>query len=276
MIKSFDSKVFGGKLNVEIYHSANQVVEDINNRSITDSSFDRNHYSSRSFVGATRDEAMTMLREGYQPTVDALKSKMKFSARGVSKRTQFYNDVAGFAPVVPNAILGLPQSMVNSKTKPIKTKVIDVYYEMTASCSTSSEDIIKAGKKMLSAIVELEAQGYRFNLYVIQDYYRDGEGCDMLCVRVKTASQPFDLKRMSFPMSHTAFFRGIGFDWYARFPIGKYRSGYGKSISYEKSQEVIQEEIKKLFGKSAVYFAATQLMKDDTSEDYIKGVLVNE
>lgn len=276
MIKSFDSKVFGGKLNVEIYHSANQVVEDIESRSITDSSFDRNHYSSRSFVGATRDEAMTMLREGYQPTVDALKSKMKFSARGVSKHTQFYNDVAGFAPVVPNAILGLPQSMVNSKTKPIKTKVIDIYYEMTASCSTSSEDIIKAGKKMLSAIVELEAQGYRFNLYVIQDYYRNGEGCDMLCVRVKTASQPFDLKRMSFPMSHTAFFRGIGFDWYARFPLGKYRSGYGKSISCEKSQEVVQEEIKRLFGKSAVYFAATQLMKDDTSEDYIKGVLVNE
>ena len=274
MIKTVESKLFGGKLNIELYTSANQIVDDLQVRVRTDSRFKSDVYGNPSWVGANREQTYKMLREGYQPVVDKMKSSVKFTAGGIKKRTQFFNSVEGFAPIVPNAIISLPNSMVTSRTKPIKTKVLDVYYEMTCSSGVESRDLIAAGTKLLSAIMEMEAQGYRFNLYVVQDYYAPGEGCDMLCLRVKTASQPFDLKRMSFTMAHTAFFRGIGFEWYEKFPKGTYRYGYGCSISYQKSQRHIQNEFRRLFGNNVIFFAATQIMREDDA--YLKGVLTND
>lgn len=274
MIKQVKSKIFGD-MNIEYYTSANTLVDNLKVRTKTDSRFKANEYENKSWVGATREEAYTMLREGYQPTVDRMKDAVKFTASGVAKRTQFINHVEGFAPIVPNAIMGLPNSMITSRTKPIKTKVIDVYYDMTCSSSTSSNDLIKAGEVLLSAIMEMEAQGYRFNLYVTQDYYGGGS-CDMLCLRVKSASQPFDMKRMSFTTVHTAFFRGIGFEWYSKFPIGKYRPGYGHAICYDKSQEEVTAEFRRLFGPSAIYFSAVKLLEKGNCKDYVKEVLTNE
>lgn len=272
MIKTVKSDLFG-TLNLEIYHSANAVVDDLVERKKTDSRFKPDEYADRNWVGASREEAYKMLREGYQPVVDKLKSHVKVSAHGTGKRVRFTNEPAGFIPIVPNAILGLPNSMINSQMKPIKTKVLDVYYDITASAGVDSKDLMKAGEKLLSAIMELEANGYRFNLYVVQNYYDDKE-CDMLCVRVKTASQPLDLKRISFPVAHTAFFRGIGFEWYSKFPIGKFRFGYGHSIAYDHTQERITKEFKKLFGQGAVFFSAPKIM--DEKIDYLKGVLTND
>lgn len=276
IIKTYKSKFFGGHLNLELYNSAQEMANDLETRQRTSDSFKSNPYEDKSFVGATRDETYKMLREGYQPVVDAMKSKMKITASGSNKRFKSFNDVVGFQPIIPNAIMGLPNAMVNSAMKPIKTKVIDVYYEMTVSAFTESSDLIKAGQKMLGAIMELEAHGYRFNLYVTQGYYSEHSGCDMVCVKVKSANQPMDLKRMSFPIAHTAFFRGIGFDWYSKFPIGTYRPGYGHAIAHEKSQEQIQEEYRKLFGKSAYYFSATTIIKKkNEAEQYLKEVLTS-
>ena len=273
-IKSYQSKFFGGHLNVEFYNSALEVAEDLETRQMTSSSFDRNPYSDTSFVGATREQTYKMLREGYQPVVDALHGHIKANTTG--KRFKSFNDVVGFQPIVPNAIMGLPKSMINTRIAPIKTKVIDVYYEMTCAAYTDSDDLIKAGQKMLGVIMELEAQGYRFNLYCTQGYYNQSQGCDMLCLKVKSANQPMDLKRMSFPIAHTAFFRGMGFEWYSKFPKGTYRGGYGHAISYDKSQEQIQDEYRKLWGKSVIYFAAkTIIEKKDKADEYIKEVLTN-
>lgn len=273
-IKCYQSKFFGGHLNVEMYNSAQEMANDLEVRTMTSDSFNDPYKGHEKFVGATKEQTYKMLREGYQPVVDALKGKMKFSVSGQTKRFKSFNDVAGYAPIIPNAIMGLPNSMVNSAMKPIKTKVLDVYYEMTCPAYRESKELIEAGQKMLGVILEMEAQGYRFNLYCTQGYYSPSTGCDMVCVKVKSASQPMDLKRMSFPIAHTAFFRGIGFDWYSKFPKGTYRMGYGHAISAEKSQEDIQEEYRKLFGNSAIYFSAeTICKKKDKAEEYLKEVL---
>lgn len=275
IIKEYKSKFFGGHLNIELCNSAQEVADDLGTRERTDARFEDPFRVGRSsFTGATKEQAYTMLREGYQPVVDVLKTKMRISAKGQVKRFKTYSDVQGFAPIVPNAIMGLPKSMVNSSMKPIKTKVFDIYYEMTVPAFRDSKELIQAGQKMLGVILELEAQGYRFNLYCTQGYYSQNSGCDMLCVKVKSANQPMDLKRMSFPIAHTAFFRGIGFDWYSKFPKGTYRDGYGHAICFDKSQEAIQEEYRKLFGRNAVYFSAETICKErKDAEKYIKEVL---
>lgn len=277
MIKKTKSSTINVGFVIESYNSTADVVQDCKTRKITDSSFHNMQVGlgghDASFCGVeSYEQALQFLEEGYLPTVEKLKAGIKANLQGNGKRISFHNDIVGYAPIVPLAIQGVPNSMINSRMKPIKAKVIDVYYNMTASWSTKSNDIINAGVKVLSAIIALEQQGYRFNLYAVQNYYRDGE-CYMLKVKVKDAMQPIDLKRISFPLTHTAFFRVIGFDWFSKCPEAKYLWGYGRCIDYDFDNAKMQKTVKELFGENAVWFSGVNVMKND--EEYIKEVLVN-
>lgn len=154
----------------------------------------------------------------------------------------------------------------------MKAKVISVYYDITAACSVGSSDIIKAGQTLLGTIIELERQGYRFNLYACQGYSSESD-CDMLVVKIKDSGQPLDLKRISFPLTHTAFFRVIGFDWYSKVPDGKYRDNYGRGIAYRLSGDKLRRMGETLFGNASVYFSAKEIIKKDN--EYIKEVIQN-
>lgn len=277
MIKDKRIKVNSRKtiaFHVEHFDNAQEVARTCATRQITSDRFDdmRKRDMGSWFGVKSYDEALELLRNGYQPTVDAMGGVFKASRNGVAKRITFQNEIQGFAPVVPLALKGVPNCMVNMTMKPIKAKVIDVCYDMTASCSVNSSDIIKAGQALLGTIVELEKQDYRFNIYAVQSY-SDEVSCDMLAVKVKSSGQPLDLKRISFPLTHTAFFRVIGFDWYSKVPGGKHRSGYGHALGYEINNAELQESAKQLFGKSAVYFSAANIIGKD--KESIKEVLTN-
>lgn len=283
MIKEYKLKCAGGyKIMCETYNSAMDVVNDCRKRSITNREFndmndgDLGGHSADWCGVKSYDEALEFLQNGYQPTVDKLKIGLKFNLQGDGKRISFKNDVVGYAPIVPLAVLGVPNSMINSTMKKIKAKVVDVYYDMTCSCGTDSDDIIDYGTKVLSAIVKLEQSGYRFNIYGVQSY-SDGRNADMVCVKIKDACQPIDLKRCSFPLAHTAFFRVIGFDWYSKTPKGTYRSGYGHAMAHEsRIKEKLGEIFKEMFGANAVYVSATQMQKlGDDAEKHLMEVFTN-
>lgn len=263
------------KVNVETYNSAQDVVKDCKARKITSSNFDNQEYvHNSSFTGVeSYDEALDLLKNGYQPTVEGLGRALKTNNRTAEKRIKFENEIYGFTPVVPLALKGVPNNMVNSTMKPIKQKVIDVYYDMTVHCGTSTQTIIENGQKILSAIIDLEKQGYRFNLYAVQ-CYADSSSADILCVKVKSSNTPLDLKRISFPLTHPAFFRVIGFDWYSKCPVARYRGGYGHSVSRDlERQEDVQTFAKGVFGKNACYINCAYAT--DKSEVFIKEVFTN-
>lgn len=264
---------------VESFDSAMEVYSTCLGRQVTNSHFDdmksRNYKERGGWYGDgidSYDDAVNFLKTGYQPSVDVLKSKIKINRAGEAKRFAFENHVAGFAPIVPLALKGVPNSMINMTIRPIKTKVVDVYYDMTCSCGTKSSEILENGKILLSAIMELEMQGYRFNLYAMQSY-SDGTSADIMTVKIKDASQPMDLKRMSYPLTHTAFFRVIGFDWYSKMPEGKYRDGYGHAMAYEFAGKELDEAARKLLGNNVIYLSGTRIKHE--GEEHIKGVLTN-
>lgn len=266
----------GYKIMCERYNSAAEVVNDAKTRKITNNRFDNmavnlgGHGSNWCGV-KNYEEALQLLSEGYQPVVEKLKAEIKANVQGNAKRVSFRNDIVGYAPVVPLAIMGVPNAMMNSYMKTIKAKVVDVYYDGTFRCGVKSDDILKTGAKVLSVIIELEQQGYRFNLYQAQGY-ADGEDCDMLVVKIKDAAQPLDLKRVSFPMTHTAFFRVIGFDWYSKTPRGKFRDAYGHAlVDEDRVKGKIDEIAKTMFGENAVYISGEQLRrKGSHAEEYLK------
>lgn len=283
MIKEYKLKCAGGyRIMVESYNSAMEVVNDCRKRSITDRSFDnmndgRLGGKDEEWCGVkSYDDALEFLQNGYQPIVDKLKENLKFNLQGDGKRISFKNDVVGYAPIVPLAVLGVPNNMINSTMKKIKAKVVDVYYDITCSFGTSSDDIIKYGTHVLSAIIKLEQSGYRFNLYGIQSY-SDNKDADLMCVKIKDACQPIDLKRCSFPLAHTGFFRVIGFDWYSKTPKGRYRSCYGRAMAHEdKINKKLSEAFKEMFGQNAVYISATNIQKlGDKAKEHLKEVLTN-
>lgn len=273
MAAIIEKKVKNVKFMVETFAGANEVVEVSRNRKITDSKFDdQRKRVSPDFTGVQNfDEALELMRTGYQPTVDKLKD-IKVNLQGQGKRVSFFNDIVGFAPVVPLAIMGVPTAMINTRMTPMKAKVVNIYYDMTASAFTDKDDIIKAGQKLLGGIMELEMQGYRFNLYAVQSY-SDESSADVLCVKIKDANMPMDLKRMSFPLTHTAFFRSIGFDWYTRTPKGKYRDGFGSGLSYKHDLDKLTEMFSELFNEKAVYMSCVKILKQD--KEHIKEVLTS-
>lgn len=269
----------GYKIMCEQYNSAAEVVADCKVRKITDRAF---HDMADGKLGGkdkkwcgvdSYEQALEYLEKGYQPVVDKLKFAIRANISGQGKRISFHNDIVGCAPVVPLAIMGVPNAMVNSHMKQIKAKVVDVYYDGVFGCGVSSEDIIKTGSKVIAAILQLEQQGYRFNLYQVQSY-SDREDCDMMTVKLKDAAQPLDLKRISFPLTHTGFFRVIGFDWYSKTPKGKYRPCYGHAIGYEDSvKSKLPEMFKEMFGENAVFVSGAEILqKGELGEEYLKEV----
>lgn len=270
------------EVRVEYYHSANDVADDCKCRKITDSDF--TDYSKRANIDSSwtgcdsYEQALEFLRTGYEPIVKDLEREYKLNAKGgESKRITFKNDIMGYNPIVPLAMQGVPNSMVNMTMKPIKTKVVDIYYDMSVNANVSNSKILQCGTDILSVILDLEKQGYRFNLYAFQTY-NDSRDCDCLIVKIKDARQPLDLRRMSFPLCHTGFFRIIGFDWYSRTPNARCRWGYGQELTRHLNDEEIDYFNKVVLGDNAVALRADKLVHNDDSEErkkYIKGVLTN-
>lgn len=273
----FDS---GKKLtvNLEYYTDSYSMVEDCRSRNITDSRFDdmSTKRLRRNWEGvANYEEALKLLEHGYEDVVDVIKAETTRSYQRYSqnaKRFKTFPDVMGFQPIIPNVLQGLPLTMVNSSMTPLKIKVIDIYYDMTCSSSTEPEEIIHNGCELLKCILGLEKQGYKLNLYICNSY-SDDNAADMLCVKVKDSDKPLDIKRISFPTAHSAYFRVLGFDWYSKFPIGKYRGGYGCALGYHYRGKELSDMAHNIFGKNAVYITATEIMNQQS--EYIKDTLMN-
>ena len=261
----------------EIYNSAAEVAKDGKNRPILIKGYDlRRHGITKEWNGVgSYEEALELLETGYQPVVEALSESMKINS-GENSRFTFNNDVVGFIPVIPLVLSGVPKCMVNIKMTPMKCKVIDIYYDMTANCTYSPNDFIKAGKIVLSTIMGLEKQGYKFNLYGIQSYVGTEYTADLLCVKIKSSDRPLDLKRMSFPLTHPAFFRVIGFDWQGKSPITRdIGGGRGQALSQRYDTKSAEKIIKTMYGNNAFYLSCTDLINHNYDKDSLKEALTN-
>lgn len=263
---------------IENYNSVQEMVKDLRTRSITDTQFkDMSKEKLSSWEGCkTYDECLNYLANGYQPTVEQLKASIKPNIKGNGKRISFQNNIVGGQPVVPLAMIGVPNCMIDTKIKPIKAKVLDIYYDIACGSGTTSDEIIEAGQKLLATIMRFEQQGYKFNLFAVQTYSSDND-CDMLVIKVKSSSQPLDIKRMSYTLTHTSFFRVLGFDWYSKTPKGKYRCCYGRNISsnFDFNGNSLNDFAKQVFGNNSIFLSAMIMNKKfaNNKDEYINNMI---
>ena len=225
------------------------------------------------FIGVdTFEEALNLLDYGYRPVVDAFKSDGELTISGSDKRFRQTQEVQGFAPIVPLALMGVPNCMMNMRMRPIKGKVLNVIYDIGATAMVSADSVIKAGKALLKTLMLLEMKGYRFNLWATKSQTRDGDDqVDMCLIKIKSSNTPLDLTRMSFPLAHPAFFRVFCWYWYAHKPEAKFRSGLGRSLSYVYPADKLNQFYSEILKEPCVFFSLKEILDLGTGrrEQYI-------
>ena len=272
----------GTDVRMEQFNDCREILKICKGRPKTDgfydNHFDANYKCSKNFEGIEKmSEAYDMMENGWTERVDELKE----SIRGVQMRMASEKvaglkaDVVGYVPIVPHALMGLPNSMLNTNVRPKKNKVINIVYGLSFSCHVDKNDIIKAGLKVMSAIMRLEAQGFRVRLTAYQGYNpRSNKFQHIMTVRCKSEDQPLDAQRVMFPMFHPAMFRSIGFGWYETLPEATYIDGYGTPIYHYMSETQIDSMMEQLFGRTAIYLDGTAVLNngDDYIQRRLKGV----
>lgn len=256
--------------NVEMFEGANELIDVCESRTKNPQFWEDqfgSKYCDGSWTGCgTMEEVKNYCRGNWDEKVPQIKEMVRdIQKRIKTNKPRFFNDVAGFAPVVPLVLSRVPNSMINGRVKPKKTKVIDLYYDATMSCGNSPDTLIEMGMKAVEYILRAEACGYRVRLTACQFYY-SGNSADVLMVRIKNENQPLNIQRMMFPMFHPAFFRVIGFGWYERCPTSKRRSGYGHCMAYDFDVKKMNEMFEKMIGKHAIYLSAVHIQKVKAQE----------
>ena len=158
-------------------------------------------------------EASELAKVGYKDGLDALKAVSTKSRHMESAlKNMPTTGVVGYAPHVPNAITGVPLSMITKQPVEQKAKVISILYYMGGASKIDTSEFVEAGKNILNVIYSLELQGYRVALYVMTNFCGKYERA--LCtVQVKHWRQPSNPLKIAYPLVHPSFFRRHGFRW---------------------------------------------------------------
>ena len=208
------------------------------------------------------NEAMNLYQYGYTEVLEEIKKGTTAVTGTLApvQRNKIVNDVIGYAPHVPNAILGLPNSMIGMKKVPQKVKTVSIVYKMTANAREHKETFTKAGIALLSAINMLELSGIRVSLKLCFECAKADNEFSFATVKLKDYSEHLDIQKLCFPVAHPSMFRRFGFKWLETcegMEDTSWRCGYGRSL-HEKSE--VPEEMKAQI-KENEYFIFLQEIK---------------
>ena len=193
---------------------------------------------SESFtLTASYDDSLALMMTGYKEGLKNLTASQGTRVAHASRVAKNLpaTDVVGYIPHIPNAIIGIPQSMISTKPTEQKAKVISILYDMGSSCGTDAEQFVAAGRKLLEVIMTLELQGYRVGLKILTSFCETSQKAFCI-VKVKDHRQQSNPLKIAYPLLHPSFFRRQGFRWLETCPAitdRGFSSGYGHVLKYE-------------------------------------------
>lgn len=233
-----------------IHEMLNIIKKRTNNPHMKDC--DSSETGSKNFTG-TKDfhEAENLFQYGYKDVLDKIKTGVaKSNVMRPENRRRVTTGTVGYAPHVPNAILGLPNSMIYTEKQTQKVKAISIIYDIGANCSMSTDEFIESGISVLNVINRLELQGVRVNLKIM---FMCCEGSNEHCfvtVDVKDYREHMDIQKLCFPIAHPSMFRRFGFKWLETVPTMKtdgFQFGYGHHVGEN------DKELKKMIGENEFF-----------------------
>lgn len=209
------------KMVYEYFDSIRDFVSAITTRKPRNSYYNNSHdpeqgKRGRGFFGTESfDAAMNLLKNGWEEPLDEIKKGVNanFKSNTVRNKNLPRTGIVGYAPCVPNAILGLPNSMISTERTPTKTKVITIVYAISVTADITAKQLRKAGVNVLNIINNLELAGYRVRLNVEFVSTMINGVLHTVRVNVKDWRQPLDLKKLAFPIANPSAFRRMGWRW---------------------------------------------------------------
>ena len=257
-----------GKDIVEQFGSITELMKTLGERKENNAAMKGKHSENDndvSFYGTkTYKEAVDLLENGWTEKLEEVKEKFNAAARANAstsvERVRPSTGVVGYAPCVPNAIRGLPNSMITSERVPNKVKAVSVVYGTTVASSWTTNEMIKCGIAVLKLVNSLELEGYRVKLVLEAFSAEKNSSSATMLVDVKDYRQQIDLKKLCFPIIHPAMFRRICFKWLETVPNLTERGfsyGYGTPLTseYQKHSKELKDRFKVL-GENDYYISA--------------------
>jgi hypothetical protein len=189
-------------------------------------------------------ESEEIMKIGYKEGLENLKKAEKnIPVCSKASKAVPTASVIGYTPHVPNAIAGIPCSMISHKQVVMKTKMLSVVYDMTASHYVKADDFVKAGRVLLSFIEMVELKGYRVRLDMMLSACKNSEKSVAL-IKVKDFRQPVNPLKLSYMMLHPSFLRRQGLKWIETNPDltdRGFRYSYGTALYYTCGKDTRSE-----------------------------------
>jgi hypothetical protein len=245
---------------VEKFNSIHELINTVKERPLLpwvgQGSRNGKHDGERWVGNITFQEAINFIQFGWDkplPEFKAAIKKLDDKKLHDAKKPVIFKSVAGFKPIVPNALKGLPKSMMGKKLVVKKAKIVNVMVELSKSASYSHSTIVEKSIEILSHLYNLERQGWRVRLSMLGTHaHPDGSEKQMgWLLPIKHENQLFDIKKLMFPLVHSAMLRLISFDWYESVPGGIEVSGYGRTTERWPDRE--RKAFLDVFGGDSYY-----------------------
>lgn len=219
---------------------------------------------SKRFTGTENyEEAMDLLKNGWDDMAKTLQQRLVAKEKQVvygNKQKPTY-DIAGYQACVPRYLQGIPTSMVNKKSVPIKQKVITISKSISYNWTITTEQIIEESVKAMQIIKKLEAQGLKVNLNVFFGAYTSDRRTLIIAkIKVKNANERLNVSKLAFPLVNPSMLRRLFFRFievYDKTPRD-FIGNYGYPI---KDYEV-KDEMKEFDNKFSEYVFPAFVKKD--------------
>lgn len=234
---------------MEEFHSIKELVDTSDSRK---NNFGLNREFRESSAGVKNyDQARDYLLNGWSEPVKDVKdhlNKIDENKRLDAIKTRLKDDVAGFLPIVPNALMGLPKTMRNVEIVTKKSKVLNVTIDTTFKASVSKSKAQEYFSKVFAHLMALEKSGFRIRINSMMCFGNPIEDAvHIVKLLLKHEYQPINIKKLMFPIINTAMLRAVGFDWYQRLPDAVKISGYGRPL-YDWRNGKREQEIYDMMG----------------------------
>lgn len=210
------------------------------------SSVETSAYKTKWTQTESFDEAVLLMKRGWSDMAQKLVNKLKVLDKKtamVTKRRSV-NSVAGFHPIVPLYLAGVPNSMVSYKMVPVKQKVVNITKLFNYNSGVSSETIVDESIKVLQVVRKLEAQGYSVNVNVAFGSSSGGRNI-AASIRIKNANERLNVSKVAFPMVHPSMLRRLMFRYIEVTPNAtkSYVGGYGAPVQRSEMAEMFPDSI---------------------------------
>lgn len=185
-------------------------------------------------------EADQLLKSGDKKSMDLLKKNgFNPSAENYNfgQRRKITPAVVGFAPIVPNAIAGVPVAMQQIKMQQVKTKVVNVILSVAYGWSVDKKDYAQFAAKFLNGCLNLEKKGIRVNLFVFLGTKigekKEGQKVTAI-IKIKDSKTAIDPLSVAYPVINSSFLRRHIFRLIETEPgvSEKFKETYGIPIRY--------------------------------------------